>query len=76
MVNFSQNACRERYEALQAGTAKPTPESLSDPTPEVVERIESRRKKELKLRENQQVAAMEQQNVEGNGWSSRMREHF
>ncbi|KIX03008.1 uncharacterized protein Z518_06558 [Rhinocladiella mackenziei CBS 650.93] len=46
VVNFSQNACRERFQALIDGTAKPTPESIPDPTPEILERIQARKDKE------------------------------
>ena len=39
VVNFSQNACQDRYEALENGTAKPTPESFDDPDAKTLERI-------------------------------------
>ncbi|EXJ67541.1 uncharacterized protein A1O5_09554 [Cladophialophora psammophila CBS 110553] len=76
VVNFSQNACRDRYDALQHGCAKPTPESVENPTPEILERIKSRKDKERKIREGNQIAEMEQKNVEANGWTSRMRTYF
>ncbi|KIW83715.1 hypothetical protein Z517_02961 [Fonsecaea pedrosoi CBS 271.37] len=76
VVNFSQNACRDRYEALQHGCAKPTPESIENPNPEILERIRSRKEKERKIREGNQIAELEQKNVEANGWTSRMRTYF
>lgn len=76
VVNFSQNACRERYQALQTGTAKPTPESVENPTPDTLERIESRRSKERKIAETARFNNLEQKNVEANGWTSRMRTYF
>ncbi|EXJ56928.1 hypothetical protein A1O7_07272 [Cladophialophora yegresii CBS 114405] len=76
VVNFSQNACRERYEALQAGTAKPTPESIETPSEEILERIRSRKDKERKIAESTQYSALEQKNVEANAWTSRMRTYF
>ena len=76
MVNFSQNACRERYEALQTGNAKPTPESYDDPSPDILDRIQSRKDKEQKIADSSQYSALEQKNVEANGWTSRMRTYF
>ena len=76
VVNFSQNACRDRYQSLQTGTAKPTPESVEDPPPEILERIQSRVYKEQKIAESSQISALEQKNVEANGWTSRMRLYF
>ncbi|OAP63392.1 hypothetical protein AYL99_02619 [Fonsecaea erecta] len=76
VVNFSQNACRARYDALQNGCAKPTPESIENPSPEILERIASRREKERKIREGNHMAEREQKNVEANGWTSRMRTYF
>ncbi|KIY03414.1 uncharacterized protein Z520_00105 [Fonsecaea multimorphosa CBS 102226] len=76
VVNFSQNACRDRYEALQQGCAKPTPESIENPTPEILERVKSRKDKERRIREGNQMAEREQKNVEANGWTSRMRTYF
>lgn len=49
VTNFSHKACRERFERLQNGTAKPTPESVEDPDENVKRRVESRAEKEAKL---------------------------
>ena len=78
MINFSQNACRQRFDDLLAGTAKPTPESIPNPTPEILERIESRKNKQHKLEQSTQLPEIsaERRNVEGNGWTSRMRVYF
>ncbi|KAJ9610494.1 hypothetical protein H2200_005271 [Cladophialophora chaetospira] len=76
VLNFSQNAARQRYQALQTGTAKPTPESVEDPTPDILERIKSRKDKERRIVENSQYTVSEQKNVEANGWTSRMRTYF
>ncbi|KAG9774465.1 hypothetical protein ABEF95_005247 [Exophiala dermatitidis] len=76
VINFSHKACRERYEALLNGTAKPTPESVENPGPEVLARIESRKQKELKIAKDMKMSVNEQQNVQGNGWSSRKRIYF
>ncbi|OAL33063.1 hypothetical protein AYO22_00148 [Fonsecaea multimorphosa] len=64
------------YEALQQGCAKPTPESIENPTPEILERVKSRKDKERRIREGNQMAEREQKNVEANGWTSRMRTYF
>ena len=64
------------------GTFKPTPESVLEPGPEVLERIQSRIDKQRKIEERQMVSpgnmngAQQQQNVQANGWSSRMRVYF
>ncbi|KIW09794.1 hypothetical protein PV08_11894 [Exophiala spinifera] len=77
VVNFSQNACRSRYDALMAGNAKPTPESIPNPTPEILERIQSRLDKEARLaRDQQQPNGQQQTNIAGNAWSSRQRHYF
>lgn len=76
VINFSQNACRERYQALQLGTAKPTPESVENPSPDILARIKSRRDKERRIVESTQFSVVEQKNVEANGWTSRMRTYF
>ncbi|OCT49106.1 hypothetical protein CLCR_04939 [Cladophialophora carrionii] len=75
-MKASFNACRERYEALQAGIAKPTPESIENPSEEILERIKSRQDKERKIAESRQYSVLEQKNVEANGWTSRMRTYF
>ena len=76
VINFSQNACRKRFDDLMAGTAKPTPESIPNPTPDILKRIESRKSKQRKLDEQCSTATAEKRNVEGNGWTSRMRTYF
>lgn len=76
MVNFSQNACRERFDALKTGTAKPTPESIPNPSPEVLVRIKSRTDKEARLSKDDCLGEAEKANVEANGWTSRMRTYF
>lgn len=58
------------------GTAKPTPESIPNPTPEILERIQSRKDKIARIREGQQIAEKEKANMEANGWTSRMRTYF
>ncbi len=76
VINFSQNACRERYLALQLGTAKDTPESIENPSPDILARIKSRKDKERRIIESTQFSVVEQKNVEANGWTSRMRTYF
>ncbi|KAK6379380.1 hypothetical protein LTS17_006298 [Exophiala oligosperma] len=75
VINFSQNACHSRYDALMAGNAKPTPESIPNPGPEVLERIQSRINKEARLAKDQQPD-VQQANIAGNAWSSRQRHYF
>lgn len=53
VTNFSQKACRERFEALEAGTAKTPPELVGNPDEKTIARIQSRIKKENKLRDLQ-----------------------
>lgn len=80
--NFSQNACKSRYEALQDGTAKPTPESISDPDENIIARIEARRQRELKMEEDAAAlrftvnadssrATLAENNCKGNAWTSK-----
>lgn len=76
VVNFSQNACRDRFEALQAGTAKPTPESIPNPDEQTLARIQSRRDKERRIREDARSLAPNADNIEGNAWTSRMRTYY
>jgi hypothetical protein len=76
VVNFSQNACRDRYSALQTGTAKPTPESIENPSPGTIGRIKSRKDKEKRIANITHMCATEQRNVEANGWTSRQRTYF
>ncbi len=49
VTNFSQRACRERFEALETGTAKVPPELVEDKTEDILNRIQSRKNKESKL---------------------------
>jgi hypothetical protein len=58
------------------GSAKPTPESIPDPTPEVLLRIQSRKDKEANLAREQPGDDTGRANVEANGWTSRMRTYF
>lgn len=58
-----------------AGNAKPTPESIPNPGPEVLERIQSRINKEARLAKDQQPD-VQQANIAGNAWSSRQRHYF
>ncbi len=76
VINFSQNACRDRYESLMNGTAKPTPESIPNPTPEVLARVQSRIDKEARVAKDQHTPADQQANIAGNAWSSRQRHYF
>lgn len=85
MTNFSHNACKVRYESLQDGNAKPTPESIADPDERILERIEARRKRELKIAEETAylrssitsetaqaaVADLVKANRKGNAWNSK-----
>jgi len=76
VVNFSQNACRDRFEALRAGTAKPPPESIPNPDEQALACIQSRREKEQKIREDAHSIAPNANNIEGNAWTSRMRTYY
>ncbi|EXJ87802.1 hypothetical protein A1O1_04729 [Capronia coronata CBS 617.96] len=80
VLNFSHKACRERYDALVNGNAKPTPESHPNPTPEILARIQSRKTKEQKILQDKQKMAppneRENENIQANGWSSRRRTYF
>lgn len=49
VCNFSQKACRERFEALEKGTATPTPESEDNPSEETLARIQARKDKEAQI---------------------------
>jgi hypothetical protein len=79
VTNFSSNACHDRYQALQDGSAKPTPESEDDPSPATLARIEARRRRQLKI--DADIAAKSgdgkaKANLEGNGWTSRLKDKF
>jgi hypothetical protein len=58
------------------GTAKPTPESIPNPSSEVLLRIKSRKEKEAKISRDDSWGETEKANVEANGWTSRMRTYF
>jgi 3-methyladenine DNA glycosylase/8-oxoguanine DNA glycosylase len=73
VVNFSHNACRKRHEELVAGTAKPTPESIPDPDDDVKARIQARKDKEEAIKNTARFTA-QQENMNKNGWTSRMRD--
>ena len=79
VVNFSQKACHDRFEALENGTAKPTPESIPDPDGKVMSRIQSRREKEEKIKEDAEQRAADtrrEDNIDGNAWTSKMRQYY
>ena len=77
VINFSQNACRARFEALLDGTAKPTPESIPNPDELVQARIQSRLNKEKKIREDaHSIDSTNADNTHGNAWTSRMRTYY
>lgn len=76
VVNFSQLACRNRYEDLMRGTAKPTPESVPDPDENVKKRIESRLEKEKRIEEDVLWKQQLKSNLDGNGWTSRAVKYF
>lgn len=81
VTNFSQNACKARHQSLQDGTAKATPESITDPDDYVLARIAGRKAREeeieadkLKYRmpvtNDPDTDAMMKANYENNGWTS------
>jgi len=74
VVNFSQNACRKRFQDLEAGIAKPTPESIPNPDDDVKARIQSRIDKEEAIKQTARFSTY-QENVENNAWTSRMRDY-
>lgn len=76
MINFSQNACHRRFEALASGIAKPTPESIPNPDEDTCRRIQSRREKEQKIAEDNSMLVSSKDNVTGNAWTSRMRIYY
>jgi hypothetical protein len=55
--------------------ARPTPESIADPDDDVKERIQSRKDKEEAIKETGRFAS-HSENVDKNGWTSRMRDYF
>lgn len=76
MTNFSQHACRKRYAELQAGTAKPTPESIENPDEHIKARRQSRKDKEKAIEEVGVYAGrVYAENLGANGWTSRTREY-
>ena len=70
VVNFSQNACRSRYQSLLDGTAKPTPESIENPDILTQARIQSRIDKEAEIQRKGPIS-LEQNNIEKSGWTSK-----
>ena len=76
VTDFSQHACRKRYEALVAGTAKPTPESIQNPDEDVLARRKSRIDKEQKIQADKELGKGTDSNIEGNSWTSRMRTYY
>lgn len=82
VTNFSQNACKARYDALQDGTAKATPESVSNPGTEMRARVMARKEKEARItkdeitfqskaHENAEQIALAKANWKGNAWTSK-----
>jgi hypothetical protein len=71
-----KNAYRDRFEALQAGTAKPAPESIPNPDEHTLARIRSRRRKEQKIREDAHSIVPNKDNIKGNAWTSCMRTYY
>jgi hypothetical protein len=49
VTNYSGTACKKRFEDLEAGTAKPTPESLENPTLHQMALIIQRREAEAQI---------------------------
>lgn len=76
VINFSQNACRSRFDALKEGTAKPTPESILDPDENVLARIQSRLEKEKKIEDDALLFSQHAANLQGNAWTSRPVKYF
>lgn len=84
VTNFSQNACKVRYRALEEGTAKPTPESIDDPNQKTLERIQARKDKEQRIEMDKKLflinnhvdinqSAMTVANRKGNAWTSKQK---
>lgn len=84
VTNFSQNACKVRYEALEKGTAKPTPESILDPDQKIRERIQARKDNEHRIEMDKKLflsntntdvdqSAMVEANRKGNAWTSKQK---
>jgi hypothetical protein len=77
--NFSSNACRNRYQALQDGSAKPTPESEPNPSPATLARIDARHRRQLKIEADMAAKPGDgkaRANLEANGWTSRCKDQF
>ena len=75
VTNFSSNACRHRHEALLAGTAKPTPESIFNPDEKTLARIISRQQKEAQIEADKNMlptsdghGLVSEENIESNAW--------
>lgn len=83
-TDFSQNACKARFAALEDGTARPTPESILQPNEATLERIRTRQEKEKKIEMDKLLfqsinhtsagqAALAEANLKGNAWTSRQK---
>lgn len=80
VTNFSQNACKARFEALLDGTAKPTPESVQHPDEGTIERIRARKQQEKQIEADKvsfqarlEEDTLAEANREGNAWNSRQK---
>lgn len=80
VTNFSQNACKTRFAALENGTAKATPESVLQPDDATLERIRARAEKERQIEMDKilfeskpDLEALAEANRKGNAWTSRPR---
>jgi hypothetical protein len=73
--NFSQNACRDCFEALQAGTAHATPSRPQTLTSKPSRASKSCQEKEQKIRNDAHFITPDAHNIEGNAWS-RMRTYY
>ncbi|KAK5097981.1 hypothetical protein LTS08_006736 [Lithohypha guttulata] len=84
VTNFSQKACKTRFDALQQGKAKATPESILNPNDEIRARIAARMEREAMIEKDKEdfrrdkhtdpeTAALLMANLEGNAWNSKMK---
>ncbi|KAK5102165.1 hypothetical protein LTR70_007475 [Exophiala xenobiotica] len=82
VTNFSQNACKVRYNSLQEGKAKATPESIEEPNLDIQARIAARKEREARIEQDQisfrsnhhgnaEHTALVEANWKGNAWTSR-----
>ena len=74
VVNFSRNACKNRFDALNDGTAKPTPESIENPDDHIRSRVQSRIDKQKAIDHERQFS-FHDNNIRQNGWTSKMDKH-